>query len=923
MRKRNGNLSQVRSFASSSWRRIVQAAVAVTFAITASAQTPAQVPDATELEQLAKKLFEARNYKESLGAAQKALALREASSAKDEAAIAATLAFLGEVHYAAAELPQAAQCFERAAAIRERVLGPTALPTAQSLNDLAVVHLRSGDSVRAEPLLERVLDIRRKALGDRDRLVAASMNNLAEIYLTRGDYSRAKPLFEGAVSIQEPLAAKEQPPADESRELAKFLNNLGRLLIAQDDFRAAEAPLLRSLDLREKTFPATHPDVARSLNVLGSLYQQRGELDRAEPYYIRALGIYQKGLGPDDVRVAPAVSNLAVLYLLKGDLERARPLYLRALELRERNLGSRHPEVATSLAAIAVFYQLSGDAEKAIEAQRRSMEIRELIATGIFATGSEQQKLRYADTLQESADITLSMRQQFPTNRSALDLAVTTVLRRKGRVLDAMVDVSTGLRRSLDPEGQRLFDQLAAARATLAKLALQGPAKGQLDAHESAMKTAASEIDRLERLLSDKGAPASGDTRTITVADVQQILAPGAQLVEFVQYRPFDPRATKALELFGPARYAAFVVGKEGDPRWFELGPADEIDKRVAAFRASLRSASRNDIKNVARSLDELVTRPMRDSAREPQHIIVSPDSSLSLIPFGALVDESDRYLVERYEISYVTSGRDLFRLQHSQRAQRPPLVIADPAFDVRGAAPSGAGSGERSNARGFAPLPGTAAEAKALAKIMPGAEVDTGAKASEAVVKAARGPSVLHIASHGFFFDQSPADAAGAQSRGLTPQPQAPTQTSPLLRSGLALAGANTRQGGGSEDGLLTAIEAASLDLSGTKLVVLSACETGVGEVRSGEGVQGLRRAFVIAGAETIAMSLWPVSDVATKDLMVGYYEQLMNGRGRAAGLRDVQLRMLRDSKTTHPFYWASFVVAGQWSGIDAETFM
>jgi len=403
------------------------------------------------------------------------------------------------------------------------------------------------------------------------------------------------------------------------------------------------------------------------------------------------------------------------------------------------------------------------------------------------------------------------------------------------------------------------------------------------------------------------------------------LIPPTAQLVEFVRYRPFDPRATKTTERFGPARLAAFVLRREGEPRWVELGAEDTINQRISAWRAALRSPAGTDVKALGRAVDDAVMRPLRQAADGgARHLIVSPDGSLNLIPFGALVDEENHYLLEQHEITYVTSGRDLLRLQYSERAQRPPLVIADPAFDQAGAAARPAA--DTRAARGidgkFAPLPGTAAEAQAIAKLMPRAVVDTGALASEVVVKSAYRPSVLHIASHGFFLDQLPPPASGSASRGLTASNAVASTTSPLLRSGLALAGANLRQGGGSEDGLLMAIEAASIDLTGTKLVVLSACETGVGEVRSGEGVQGLRRAFVIAGAESVVMSLWPVSDEATKDLMAGYYEQLLKGQGRAAGLRAVQLRMLKDSRRSHPFYWASFLVAGQWSAIDREVF-
>jgi CHAT domain-containing protein/tetratricopeptide (TPR) repeat protein len=882
--------------------------------------------EAAQLEERAVKLHKEGQLKESIATAQKALTIREASPAKDDLSIADTLSMLGTLYYESGDLSQAAKALQRVITIRERALGPDALPTAEAVNDLAVVRLREGDFARAEPLLERVLEIRRKALGSSHIDVSASMNNLAEISLNRGDFVRAKSLLEGAVAILDPIAAKEAPPGPASRTLAAYLNNLGRAYMAQEDYTGAEAPLLRSLDLREKTLPPNHANIARALNTLGSMYHQRGDLDKAEPYYTRALGIYEANFGVENVQVAPVVSNLAVLNLLRGNFDRAGPLYLRALELRERNLGTRHPDVATSLAAIAVFYELTGDGSKAVDAQRRSMEIREQNAGAILATGSEEQKLQYADTLRESSNITLWMREQFSTNREALDLAVTTVLRRKGRVLDAMVDVSTNMRRTLDPAGQQLFDELSAARALLAKLAFQGPGKGPRDAHEAAMRTAGDDIQRLERLLSQKGAAASDETRSMTAADVQRLIPPAAQLVEFVSYQPFDPRATKTAERFGPARLAAFLLRREGEPRWVELGNEDKINTRIAAWRAALRTPSRTDVKALGRAVDDAVMRPLRQVVDpSTRHLIVSPDGSLNLIPFGALVDEENRYLLEQYEITYVTSGRDLLRLQFSERARQAPLVIADPAFDLAALAarPAAADAAPvRQIAGKFAPLPGTAAEAQALAKLMPRAEVETGANASEVAVKAAHGPSVLHIASHGFFFDQIPSPTIGSDSRGLGLSKQVAKTASPLLRSGLALAGANLGQGGGSEDGLLTAIEAASLDLMGTKLVVLSACETGVGEVRSGEGVQGLRRAFVMAGAESVAMSLWPVSDEATKDLMADYYEHLLKGQGRAASLRSVQLGMLKDSRRSHPFYWASFLVAGQWSAIEREQF-
>lgn len=221
-----------------------------------------------------------------------------------------------------------------------------------------------------------------------------------------------------------------------------------------------------------------------------------------------------------------------------------------------------------------------------------------------------------------------------------------------------------------------------------------------------------------------------------------------------------------------------------------------------------------------------------------------------------------------------------------------------------------------------FAPLPGTAAETQAIGKILPTVNVLTGKQATESALKQLNGPQILHVATHGFFLPILPEQPMEERSLQLADAGlllQGPKTENPLLRSGLALANANQLESGG-EDGVLTALEATSLDLWGTKLVVLSACETGVGEVYIGEGVFGLRRALVIAGSESQVMSLWKVDDLATKDLMVKYYRQLISNTGRSEALRQAQLAMLTDRKGSHPYYWASFIPSGDWTGLEIK---
>jgi CHAT domain-containing protein len=249
-----------------------------------------------------------------------------------------------------------------------------------------------------------------------------------------------------------------------------------------------------------------------------------------------------------------------------------------------------------------------------------------------------------------------------------------------------------------------------------------------------------------------------------------------------------------------------------------------------------------------------------------------------------------------------------------------------------------------------FAPLGGTAQEARSIETLFPEASLLTGAQATKTAVEKVAAPSILHIATHGFFLQDAgtavaanapvatrgigsvpPAVAGGSSTRSVPEATgsvaQVPTRginarakiENPLLRSGLALAGANLHNNN-SDDGILTALEASGLNLWGTKLVVLSACDTGLGEVRNGEGVYGLRRAFVLAGAESLVMSLWPVSDYATRELMTSYYKNLKEGMGRGAALRQVQLDMLKHNPKLHPFYWANFIQSGEWANLDGK---
>ena len=270
---------------------------------------------------------------------------------------------------------------------------------------------------------------------------------------------------------------------------------------------------------------------------------------------------------------------------------------------------------------------------------------------------------------------------------------------------------------------------------------------------------------------------------------------------------------------------------------------------------------------------------------------------------------------MDRYATSYLTSGRDLLRMQVPRASPGSPVIVADPLFGEAPTAEARAGRARasaqttrRSVTNGaalsrlyFAPLSGSAAEARTIKALFPESTLLMGRQATKATIEQVKAPRILHIASHGFF---------------LTDERDQPAAKNPLLRSGLALAGGNVAQG----DGILTALEASGLNLWGTKLVTLSACDTGVGEIRNHEGVYGLRRAFVLAGAETLVMSLWPMSDYVARDAMVGYYTRLRAGLGRGEALRQAKLAILKQPNRQHPYYWAGFIQSGEWADLDGR---
>jgi CHAT domain-containing protein/tetratricopeptide (TPR) repeat protein len=886
---------------------------------------PDQPEVAETLNQLAYLLDTTGAYAAAEPLYRRALAIDEKKLGPEHPDTATVLNNLAWLLDAAGNYQAAEPLFRRALAIREKVLPPDDPYVAQSLNNLAYILETRGDPVAAEPLYRRALELRTAVLGPAHPDVAETKINLANLVADRGDYRAAEALYRDTVKILEDSLGPEH------HRVAIALDGLATMLEANGDEAGAESLMRRALAIFEKRFGPMNPLVATTLNNLGHLYYGQGRYAECAKLQRRALAIREKTLGPEHADVASSANNLAVVLGDLGDDARAEALFRRAIAIREKALGPEHPELIGPHENLVSFYLQRGRLKEALPHARRWDELEERVLANDFAVFPEHEKQTFAAKIRSSLDGLLSIHSFVaPRDPEVAALAFGALLRRKGRVLDASTDLVRQLRASAVGTDVDTLDELARIRGELSTRTLHGPRQGQSrDDHQALLTSLAQKAEALERSLGQRYAALRLARTPVTVDLVAKALGPGRALVELAEFDEFDFQKQRRRR----RAYVAYVLQADGRLAYADLGAAEVIDGLVAQLRVSL-SDKRDDYRQVGRRLDELVMKPIRALVGDSRQLYLSPDGALNLIPFAALVDESNRYLAETYDVTYLTSGRDVLRQAEVSAARTGPLACVAPAYDAvtkgvratREKAPTRGRVSRDLQPGHFPPLPGTVLEGQLLSRTVRGLRVLAAGEATERAVTSVHGPRFLHIATHGFFLPDQTAGEAKAprlgwsrsRSRGFALADDlaaggpvaSPATENALLRSGIALAGANTGGSTSQDDGLLTALEMTGLDLWGTKLVTLSACETGLGSIQVGEGVYGLRRALVLSGAETSLLSLWKVADRETAELMADYYRRIEEGAGRGEAMRQAQLE--RIGRKVHPFFWAAFIVSG-----------
>jgi CHAT domain-containing protein len=780
-----------------------------------------------------------------------------------------------------------------------------------ALQVVANTYWHSNQKPKAIALFDRIVKMANAMVSTNLQYATAMLWSVAAQYSYGGRADLAAPLQKQVTDLYTKEIARLEKTNPDDAYLPGLVGQLAFSYRQANDFANAEKWMEKAIALQKKKSPG----YSGWGSSMAEIKRAQGKLAEALKYYEEA----NKELGAMNPASANAFdSTIAEVLREMGEYKRAEALLLKALPVTEKQYGKNHPMYGFLQLALARVYMGAKQPAKAEQALTVALDLAERDLANVLKTGTEADHAIYFGRNSYQLDTALNFELlHAPKSASAARLGLTTLLRRKGRTLDAAAASMSTIRSKLSAEDKKLLDELASARAQLAKLTVAGPTATGAESYAKEVAALDDQVQKLEIAVGKKSSAYRAATQAITLAAVQKHVPAAAKLVDIVNYQPYDPNSPYAINpVVKPRRFAAFVVGAKGDPTLIELGEAKPIEDAIEKFRKALADPANKQVTALGRALFDLTMAKITPALGNATEILIAPDGALNVVPFSALVDAKGDFLLKSYNFTYLTSGRDLMRLSVRTKSQGGGVMFADPSFDATQKAPQKGDAqtrGRRSSDLAslmWPPLPGTAKEADEVEKKMK-LKVYRKDQATETALKQVRGPRVLHLATHGFFLpDEPPPKIKEGESRAATPA-AAPMQENPLLRSGLAFAGANKLESG-ADDGILTAMEATGLDLWGTKLVVLSACETGVGKVTNGDGVYGLRRALVIAGAESLVMSLWQVDDEATKELMVGYYAKLGANKPRSTALRETQLEIAGRKGYAHPFYWASFVPAG-----------
>ena len=884
-------------------------------------------PDfATSLSNLAGYYFSLGDYVKAVELGTQTVEILREVLGEKHPDYATSLSNLATYYSSLGDYAKAVELGTQALEIRREVLGEKHPDYAHSLNNLATYYSSLGDYAKAVELGTQALEISREELGEKHPDYATSLSNLANYYSSLGDYAKAVELGTQAMEISREVLGEKHP------DYASILSSLANYYYYLGNYAKAVELGTQAVEIRREVLEEKHPGYANSLSNLASYYDDLGDYAKAVELTKQALEIYREVLGEKHPDYATSLNNLSTYYYSLGDYAKAVELGAQALEIRRKVLGEKHPDYATSLSNLAICYSNLAYNTKALSFYSQNISIIQNNARQQFAGLTASQRTNFWKQYSyKFTDVypSFTFKSQI---KSAPDLYDKSALFAKGLLLSTEIEMNRLIQESGDEEALRIFEKLQTNRLQLQKLYETPIAERRIDTDSLAQVVNKQELALVKR------SQAYGDfTRKLqtTWQEVQGALKEDEIAVEFLSFNVWGTDSTMV---------AALTLRKD-----------DKEPKFIPLFEQKQLKTVSDTTYYHCPELTALVWQPLQQELQGIKRIYFSPA--------GALHNIGIEYApgMEEYEMYRLSTTREIIET-HPRPLPKGGEVDTQPdthpgplpkggeeeavlygGVDYDASVSSGTPPSEKMGEVSIAlhrafidsldirgakakiqKLPGTKVEVEDIKRSFDNnhrpSTLHTGADATETSVKVISGtrPCILHIATHGFYFTDTQAQQQSLlrtigedESRSA-----ADLEDKALTRSGLLMAGVNVLKDKDlpmeADDGILTAQEISRLDLRGLDLVVLSACQTGKGDINQGEGVFGLQRGFKKAGAQTLVMSLWNVDDNATQIIMTAFYDNLLQGQSKRDAFHNAQqhLRTVDNGRYNEPQYWAAFIL-------------
>lgn len=797
-------------------------------------------------------------------------------------------------------LGQAQESYLKAEKLYAQIAGTESEEYLLWLNNYADLLTKKGSFGEAEKKYLKALELQELIASANKESRTILLGNLANLYVSIGLYEEAERLAGEQLNLAQ--KAFENSPI----KYANMLNNLGFLVKRLGNLEQAEKYYEQAAQIRKKELGEKHPLYAQSLNNLGAIYEQKKAYREAEKSYAQSLAIRKETLGENHLLYAQVLYNYAQNQRNLGLYEEAEKNLERVRAIREEKLGKNHPLFAKTMQSLASLFWYQKDIKKSEQYFQESLNSLFEQVNQVFVGMSENEKSQFFAT---QIRPTLEMYQAFILQNVATypnflgkiyDLQLST----KALLFFTTAKFRQQLQQNARTDLLQKYEEWLQMKEQIARLYTLS--KDELAKRGTNLQDLVSKANQLEKQLNEAIHFDNRFIKNFSWQAVASQLKPQEAAIEVVRLREFLPNGSGN---FSSKVMYAFLILKAGAnlPEWVMIENGEELEQEAIYFYRNSIMFRKQD----KESYDQFF-RKVHQQLKNTKKVYFSADGIYNQINLETLwIAEQKKYLGEGLEIVLLGSTRELLsERENVPNPSKKAFLFGYPDYDatIEGTSNQQVVINRYEKAQAFeangkflAALPGSQKEVENIKKILEKQFLVRDfmrTDASETNVKTTQAAQILHIATHGFFL----ADEEDAENG---------VRVSPLFRSGLMMAGASKEQSPDKDDGILTAYEVMNLNLETTDLVVLSACQTGLGQIKNGEGVYGLQRAFLVAGTKNLIMSLWSVDDAATQELMTQFYKEMQSRIPMRQAFRNAQNKL--KLKYPKPYYWGAFVMVGK----------